>query len=123
MIPEAVHAEGGKIVMQILHAGRYAYTPFCVAPSALKAPIGRFKPRALSARGVERTIRDFVHSAVLAREAGYDGVEVMGSEGYLINQFLAAETNLRPTNGAAILSAAGFPGPFVSDARSGEGTF
>ena len=95
VIPEAVHAEGGKIVMQILHAGRYAYTPFCVAPSALKAPIGRFKPRALSARGVERTIRDFVHSAVLAREAGYDGVEVMGSEGYLINQFLAAETNLR----------------------------
>ena len=72
VIPEAVHAEGGKIVMQILHAGRYAYTPFCVAPSALKAPIGRFKPRALTARGVERTIRDFVHSAVLAREAGYD---------------------------------------------------
>ena len=95
VIPESVHAEGGRIVMQILHAGRYAYTPFCVAPSAIQAPIGRFKPRALGARGVERTIRDFVRSAVLAREAGYDGVEIMGSEGYLINQFLVADTNHR----------------------------
>lgn len=94
-IPQAVHAEGGRIVMQILHAGRYAYTPLCVAPSALKSPISRFKPRALTGRGVERTIRDFVRSAVLAREAGYDGVEVMGSEGYLINEFVAADTNLR----------------------------
>ena len=94
-VTQAVHQEGGKIVMQILHAGRYAYTPFCVAPSALKAPIARFKPRALTSRGVERTIRQFVKSAVLAREAGYDGVEVMGSEGYLINEFIAAETNHR----------------------------
>ena len=95
VIPQAVHAEGGRILMQILHAGRYAYTPFCVAPSAIPSPISRFKPRGLSARGVERTIRDFVRSAVLAREAGYDGVEIMGSEGYLINQFVAAETNKR----------------------------
>ena len=94
-VTQAVHQEGGKIVMQILHAGRYAYTPFCVAPSALKAPIARFKPRALTARGVDRTIRQFVKSALLAREAGYDGVEVMGSEGYLINEFIAAETNHR----------------------------
>ena len=95
VIPQAVHAEGGRILMQILHAGRYAYTPFCVAPSAIPSPISRFKPRGLSARGVERTIRDFVRSAVLAREAGYDGVEIMGSEGYLINQFVAVETNKR----------------------------
>lgn len=95
VIPRAVHEAGGKIAMQILHAGRYAYTPLCVAPSALKSPISRFKPRALNAWGVERTIRAFVRSAVLAREAGYDGVEIMGSEGYLINQFLVADTNLR----------------------------
>ena len=79
VMTEAVHQEGGRMAMQILHAGRYAYTPFCVAPSALKAPIGRFKPRALSARRVERTIQDFVRSALLARQAGYDGVEIMGS--------------------------------------------
>ena len=94
-ITSAVHQAGGAIVMQILHAGRYAYTPLCVAPSAIKAPIGRFSPRALTSMGVERTIRAFVRSAVLAREAGYDGVEIMGSEGYLINQFVAAETNHR----------------------------
>ena len=95
IIPEAVHAEGGRILMQILHAGRYAYTPFCVAPTATPSPISRFKPRKLGARGVERTIGDFVRSALLAREAGYDGVEIMGSEGYLINQFVASETNKR----------------------------
>ncbi|HWP19400.1 MAG TPA: NADPH-dependent 2,4-dienoyl-CoA reductase [Burkholderiaceae bacterium] len=94
-VTRAVHAEGGRIALQILHTGRYAYHPFAVAPSALKAPISPFRPRELSARGVERQIRAFVRSAVLAREAGYDGVEIMGSEGYLINQFLAACTNLR----------------------------
>ena len=94
-ITEAVHREGGKIIMQILHSGRYAYTPLCVAPSAIKAPINRFKPRALSSRGVRRTISDFVKSAKLAQQAGYNGVEVMGSEGYLINEFIATETNKR----------------------------
>jgi len=94
-LTDAVHAEGGRICLQILHAGRYGYHPLSVAPSAIKSPITPFTPRALSARGVERTIRDFVHCAQLAREAGYDGIEVMGSEGYLINQFIAARTNHR----------------------------
>ncbi len=94
-VTRAVHAEGGRICMQILHPGRYAYHPFAVAPSAIKAPITPFKPKALSSRGVEQTIKDFVRCAQLAQRAGYDGVEVMGSEGYLINQFLAARTNKR----------------------------
>lgn len=94
-LTRAVHAEGGHICLQILHAGRYGYHPLSVAPSKIKSPITPFTPRALSARGIERTIDDFVRCARLAREAGYDGVEVMGSEGYLINQFLAARTNQR----------------------------
>ncbi|MBB6182712.1 NADPH-dependent 2,4-dienoyl-CoA reductase [Oleiagrimonas soli] len=94
-ITRAVHDEGGRICMQILHAGRYGYHPLSVAPSKVKSPITPFTPRALSARGVERTIGDFVRSAKLAQKAGYDGVEVMGSEGYLINQFLAERTNQR----------------------------
>jgi 2,4-dienoyl-CoA reductase (NADPH2) len=94
-ITAAVHAAGGKIALQILHTGRYGYHPLAVAPSRLKSPISPFTPRALSARGVERQIRGFVRCAKLAREAGYDGVEVMGSEGYFINQFLAAHTNRR----------------------------
>ncbi len=94
-LTDAVHAEGGRICMQILHAGRYGYHPLSVAPSRIKSPITPFTPRALSSRGVERTIGDFVHCAKLARDAGYDGVEVMGSEGYLINQFIAARTNQR----------------------------
>ena len=94
-LTRAVHAEGGKICMQILHAGRYAYQPLSVAPSRIKSPITPFTPRALSARGVERSIDAFVRSAKLARDAGYDGVEVMGSEGYLINQFLTPRTNTR----------------------------
>ncbi|SDW60374.1 NADPH-dependent 2,4-dienoyl-CoA reductase [Lysobacter enzymogenes] len=91
----AVHAHGGRICMQILHAGRYGYHPLQVAPSKLKAPINPFTPRALSAGGVERQIKAFVNSARLAREAGYDGVEVMGSEGYLLNQFTVPRTNKR----------------------------
>jgi len=94
-ITAAVHAEGGKIALQILHTGRYGYHPLAVAPSRLKSPISPFTPRALSARGVERQIRGFVRCARLAREAGYDGVEVMGSEGYFINQFLVRHTNRR----------------------------
>src|SRR5690242_17539279 len=94
-VTRAVHAEGGRICMQILHAGRYGYHPLSVAPSKIKSPITPFTPRALSARGVERTMGDFVRCAILAREAGYDGVEVMGSEGYLINQFIAERTNHR----------------------------
>jgi 2,4-dienoyl-CoA reductase (NADPH2) len=95
LVTEAVHAAGGRICMQILHTGRYGYHPFPVAPSALRAPINRFKPRALSSDGVRDQIADFVNCAVLAREAGYDGVEIMGSEGYFINEFLAPRTNLR----------------------------
>ena len=95
LVTEAVHAEGGHICMQILHAGRYGHHPLSVAPSALRAPISRFKPWALSGRGVLRQIGAFVRTASLAREAGYDGVELMGSEGYLINQFIAARTNRR----------------------------
>jgi len=94
-VTAAVHEAGGKIALQILHAGRYAAHPFPVAPSALRSPITPFKPRALSDRGVERTIRAYVRCAALARAAGYDGVEIMGSEGYLINEFIAARTNRR----------------------------
>ncbi len=94
-ITSAVHDGGAKILLQILHAGRYAYHPLSVSASSIKAPINPFRPRALSSRGVGGTIDDFVRCALLAREAGYDGVEVMGSEGYLLNQFLAPRTNKR----------------------------
>jgi 2,4-dienoyl-CoA reductase (NADPH2) len=94
-ITAAVRTEGGRICLQILHAGRYGYQPLSVAPSKIKSPITPFTPRALSTRGVERTIRDFVTCASLAQEAGYDGIEIMGSEGYLINQFLVERTNRR----------------------------
>jgi len=95
LVTSAVHEAGGRICLQLLHGGRYSHHPFSVAPSRLRAPISRFTPRALTARGVVRTVRDFVRAAELAQRAGYDGVEVMGSEGYLINQFLAAPTNAR----------------------------
>lgn len=95
LVTQAAHAHGARICAQLLHAGRYAYHPLSVAPSKLKAPINPFTPRALSARGVERQIDAYAHAARMAREAGYDGVEVMGSEGYLINQFTAARTNHR----------------------------
>ncbi|MUV13986.1 NADPH-dependent 2,4-dienoyl-CoA reductase [Noviluteimonas gilva] len=94
-VTQAVHAHGAHICLQLLHAGRYAYHPLSVAPSKLKAPINPFTPRALSARGVERQIASYARAAVFAREAGYDGVELMGSEGYLINQFTVARTNKR----------------------------
>ena len=95
VITDAVHAEGGKIALQILHGGRYSHHPLSVAPSRIKAPINPFTPRELSSSGVERQIRAFVRCGALAREAGYDGVEVMGSEGYFINEFLAQRTNRR----------------------------
>jgi 2,4-dienoyl-CoA reductase (NADPH2) len=95
VITEAVHREGGRIALQILHSGRYGYQPLLVAPSRIRSPITPFTPRALSTAGVERQIRAFVRCATLAREAGYDGVEVMGSEGYFINQFLVTHTNKR----------------------------
>ncbi|OAZ91598.1 NADPH-dependent 2,4-dienoyl-CoA reductase [Halomonas sp. G11] len=94
-VVDAVHAEGGHLCMQILHAGRYAYSPELVAPSAIQAPINPFTPRALTSDKVEQQIADYVHCANLAQQAGYDGVEVMGSEGYLINQFICQRTNQR----------------------------
>lgn len=95
VITDAVHDAGGKIALQILHTGRYSYQPRLVAPSAIRAPINRFTPHALSHDEILQLIEDFAHCAQLAREAGYDGVEIMGSEGYLINEFLALRTNQR----------------------------
>ena len=95
VVTRAVHDAGGKICLQILHAGRYAYSPRQVAPSAIKAPINPFTPKELDEEGIEKQISDFVTCARLAQSAGYDGVEIMGSEGYFINQFLAAHTNHR----------------------------
>ena len=95
---KAVHDEGGKIVMQILHAGRYAYNDKAVAPSPIKAPISPFTPKELDEEGIEKQIADIAQSAFLAKCAGYDGVEIMGSEGYLINQFLVSHTNKRKDN-------------------------
>jgi len=94
-VTRAVHEEGGKILLQILHAGRYGYQPLVVSASGAKSPISPFKPRALTAAGIEATIKAYIRCARLARLAGYDGVEVMGSEGYLLNQFLCARTNHR----------------------------
>jgi 2,4-dienoyl-CoA reductase (NADPH2) len=94
-VTRAVHEEGGKILLQILHAGRYGYQPLVVSASNVKSPISPFRPRALTARGIESTIAAYVRCARLAQKAGYDGVEVMGSEGYLINQFLCSRTNRR----------------------------
>ena len=94
LVTHAVHQADGKICLQILHAGRYGYHPFNVAPSAIKAPISPFKPSRLSHRQVKTTIKHFVRCAQLAQEADYDGIEIMGSEGYLINQFVAPRTNM-----------------------------
>lgn len=92
---DVVHQHGGKICLQLLHAGRYAYHPFNQAPSAIKAPINPYKPKAMSLGSIKKTVKDFAHSAKLAEKAGYDGVEIMGSEGYLINEFMAPHTNKR----------------------------
>ena len=95
VVTDAVHNAGGKIAMQILHAGRYAYSPDCVAPSAVKSPISPFAPKELDEEGIEKQIADIVTTATRARQAGYDGVEIMGSEGYFLNQFLVTHTNRR----------------------------
>ncbi|WP_257263461.1 NADPH-dependent 2,4-dienoyl-CoA reductase [Endozoicomonas sp. ONNA2] len=95
LVTDAVHKAGGKICMQILHTGRYAYHPKCIAPSAIQAPINPFKPKELTTDEIDEQIESFVNSAALAKEAGYDGVEIMGSEGYFINQFIANRTNQR----------------------------
>jgi 2,4-dienoyl-CoA reductase (NADPH2) len=95
LVTEAVHREGGKIAMQILHAGRYGYHPLCVSASAIRSPISRFTPRALTTWGVRRQRAAYIRCATLAQEAGYDGVEVMGSEGYFLHQFIAPRTNHR----------------------------
>ncbi len=121
-VTHAVHAEGGRICMQILHAGRYAYHPFSVAPSALKSPITPFTPRALSARGIEKQIRDFVRCARLAREAGYDGIEIMGSEGYLINEFTVPRTNQRTDGwGGTLENRLRLPVEIVRQTRAATG--
>ncbi len=95
IVTQRVHEAGGKIAMQILHAGRYAYGPKCVAPSPVKSPISPFPPNELDEDGIEKQISDIVNAAALAQKAGYDGVEIMGSEGYFINQFLVTHTNKR----------------------------
>ncbi|HEY3521989.1 MAG TPA: NADPH-dependent 2,4-dienoyl-CoA reductase [Rhodanobacteraceae bacterium] len=121
-VTHAVHAEGGRICMQILHAGRYAVHPFSVAPSRIKSPITPFTPRALTSRGIERTIRAFVRSAQLAREAGYDGVEIMGSEGYLLNEFLTTRTNKREDRyGGPLENRMRFPVEIVRRTRKAVG--
>jgi 2,4-dienoyl-CoA reductase (NADPH2) len=123
LLTDAVHEEGGKIAMQILHAGRYGYQPLVVSASAIKSPISMFRPRALSERGIQSTIRDYVRCARLARRAGYDGVEIMGSEGYLLNQFLCARTNRRQDQwGGSIENRMRLPVEIVKRIRAALGT-
>ncbi len=123
IVTEAVHNEGGKICMQILHTGRYAYNPQPVAPSAIQAPINPFPPKELSDADIEQQIQDFVHCASLAKEAGYDGVEIMGSEGYLLNQFIAARTNKRDDEwGGEYEQRIRFPLEVVRRVREAVGT-
>jgi 2,4-dienoyl-CoA reductase (NADPH2) len=122
-ITTAVHDSGGKILLQILHAGRYAYHPLSVSASSIKAPINPFRPRSLSGRGVESTIEDFARCAQLARDAGYDGVEIMGSEGYLLNQFLAPRTNKRTDSwGGTPANRRRFPVEIVRRTRTAVGS-
>ena len=117
-VTDAVHAEGGAIALQVLHAGRYGYTPISVSASARRSPITPFRPSALSNRGVDRTATDFARSVALARKAGYDAVEIMGSEGYLINQFLAERTNDRTDRwGGSAFNRMRFPVEIVRRAR------
>jgi 2,4-dienoyl-CoA reductase (NADPH2) len=122
IITDAVHAAGGKIALQILHAGRYAYHPLAVAPSASRSPISPFRARGLTGWGVRKTIADYVRCAQLAQRAGYDGVEIMGSEGYLINQFIAPQTNFRDDEwGGAFEHRMRFPVEIVRRTREAVG--
>src|SRR5512135_966169 len=122
VIPAAVHAEGGAICLQILHAGRYAAHPEAVAPSALRTPISPVTPRALDDAEVERTVEDYVRCARLSQEAGYDGVEVMGSEGYLVNEFVAPRTNRRTDRwGGSLEGRLRFPVEIVRRIRERAG--
>jgi 2,4-dienoyl-CoA reductase (NADPH2) len=122
IITDAVHASGSKIALQILHAGRYAYHPLSVAPSRVKSPITPFRPRALTRWGIQRTIGAYVRCAKLAQKAGYDGVEIMGSEGYLINQFVAPQTNFRDDDwGGSFLNRIRFPVAIVRRTREAVG--
>jgi len=95
LVTHAVHKHGAKILLQILHAGRYGYQPFVVSASPIKSPISPFKPREMSDKQILNTIQDYVKTAIIAKKAGYDGVEIMGSEGYLLNQFLSRHVNQR----------------------------
>ncbi len=122
-VTDAVHSEGGLICLQILHTGRYSYSPLAVAPSAIKSPISPFKPKALTAGGIQKTIRDFVNCAIKAKEAGYDGVEIMGSEGYLINQFIVQHTNKRTDAwGGSYENRIRFPIEIVKQTREAVGS-
>ncbi|SFY47621.1 NADPH-dependent 2,4-dienoyl-CoA reductase [Streptomyces sp. F-1] len=122
VVTDAVHREGGRIALQILHFGRYAYHRDLVAPSPLQAPISPFVPRELSEADIERTIDDYVRAARLARHAGYDGVEIMGSEGYLVNEFIAARTNHRTDRwGGSYENRMRFPVEIVRRVREAVG--
>ncbi|MBY6185569.1 NADPH-dependent 2,4-dienoyl-CoA reductase [Marinobacter hydrocarbonoclasticus] len=121
-VTQAVHDAGGKICLQILHSGRYGYHPFCVSASAVKSPISPFKPKALSESGIKRTIKDYAKCARLSQKAGYDGVELMGSEGYLLNQFLCRRTNERQDQyGGSLENRARFPLEMVRAVREAVG--
>ena len=122
VVTDAVHAAGGKIAMQILHFGRYAYHPGLVGPSPIKAPISPMPPRELTTEEVWQTVEDYAHCAAMAQKAGYDGVEVMGSEGYLINEFIAARTNHRTDEwGGAYENRMRFPVEIVKRVRERVG--
>lgn len=122
LVTHTVHESGGKIALQILHAGRYGYHPFITAPSRLKAPISPFVPWSLSKRGVLKTIQQFARCAKLAQAAGYDGVEIMGSEGYLINQFIVTHTNHRKDNwGGSYANRMRFPVEIIKAVREAVG--
>jgi len=122
LVTHAVHKHGGKILMQILHAGRYGYQPFVVSSSPVKSPISMFKPRELTDRGILSTINDYAYTAKLAKLAGYDGVEIMGSEGYLINQFLSRHVNQRTDHwGGEIENRMRFPVEIVKAIRAKVG--